>query len=163
MWKNLILKTICIYPIMIQRLGWVIHFQGISPPPPPYPKGISNQHHYIMHIRDRSKVTPVKERGGVLWRNLSALWKANFFTLLMSVSSLWQYRLLSGKTLPPHRPTPYIEDKHGTVSLNGEKDSSLSLRLCSQWWPTLIACGLLVHRQPVIPGSSPCVDQTASP
>lgn len=45
-----------------------------------HPKGISNQHHQIMHICDRSEVTPVKKKEGRSpLRNLkSALWKADF-------------------------------------------------------------------------------------
>lgn len=87
-----------------------------------------SQHHYVMHslwLRDRSEVTPVKEKGGV--------------TLLMSVSSLWHNSLFWGNTAS--KPADAIHRRRQTLHcfFKWGEGPSLSLRLCSRWRPTLIA------------------------
>lgn len=59
-------------------------------------------------------------------------------------------RFLAIKERALHSPSCCFDrSTHLTVSLNEERAPSISLRLCSQWRPTLICCG---HRESVIPG-----------
>lgn len=76
--------------------------------------------------------------------------RGNLFCHFMgkSVELCEDVQAARSRTAPRHeRKSPTFAEllldrsKHGAVSLNEERGPSLSLRLCSQWRPTLICCG----------------------